>query len=77
MQSNTLMALNNHLFEQLERLNDEDLTDEEFKKEIDRSKAMTGVSKQIIDNAKLALDAEKHRAEYGGSNYVNIPKMIE
>ena len=31
---NTLGDLNNYLFEQMERLNDEEMTEEEFQKEI-------------------------------------------
>ena len=72
---NTSLDLNNHLFEQLERLNDEELTDDELTKEIERSKALTGVSKQIIDNSKLALDAQKLRAEYTGE--IDMPRMLE
>ena len=45
---NTLADLNNHLFEQMERLNDDDLNNEELDKEIKRAKAMTDVSSQII-----------------------------
>lgn len=56
---NTSLDLNNHLFEQLERLNDEGLTSEELEVEIERSKALTDVSKQIIENSKVALDAQK------------------
>lgn len=75
MQTNTLMALNNHLFEQMERLNDDSLSDDNLKKEVQRSKAMTDVSAKLIENARLALEAEKLRAEYG-ENVVNVPKMI-
>lgn len=75
MQTNTLMALNNHLFEQMERLNDDSLSDENLKKEVQRSKAMTDVSAKLIENARLAFEAEKLRAEYG-ENVVNVPKMI-
>ena len=76
MQSNTLMALNNHLFEQLERLNDDELSNEELDKEMKRAKAMTDVSSKVIDNAKLALDAEKFKVEHMNKN-VSVPKMIE
>ena len=72
---NTSLDLNNHLFEQLERLNDEGLTSGELEVEIERSKALTDVSKQIIENSKVALDAQKLKAEYTGQ--VTIPNMIE
>lgn len=70
------MALNNHLFEQLERLNDEELTEEELNKEIHRSRAMTDVASRIIDNAELGLQAEKLKIEYGRRD-INLPEMLE
>ena len=39
---NTLSDLNNHLFAQLERLGEEDLDEEEIKKEVQRSKSNNG-----------------------------------
>ena len=62
---NTLVDLNDHLFEQMERLNDDDLSDEELEKEIKRANAMTGIAKQIIDNATIVLKATELNAEYG------------
>lgn len=56
---NTLGDLNNHLFLQLERLNDEDLDEDTLKKEILRSQAMTGLAGKIIDNAHLLLQSKK------------------
>ena len=56
---NKLIDLNNHLFEQMERLNDDDLKGENLGQEISRAKAMSFVASQIIGNAKLALDACK------------------
>jgi hypothetical protein len=53
---NRLYDLNNHLFEQIERLNDSDLTGDKLKAEIDRGKAMCGLANSVIGNAKLALD---------------------
>ncbi len=63
MPRNKLIDLNNILFEQLERLNDE-LTPEELELELKRSKAICGVGRIIVDNAQVALDAQKHIDEY-------------
>ena len=51
---NTLTDLNNHLFEQLERLNDDELDDAQLEKELKRAEGMTKVATQIIQNAELA-----------------------
>jgi hypothetical protein len=56
---NKLSDLNNHLFEQLERLNDDDLTGEDLTREIGRAQAMCNVAGQIISNGRLVLDAAK------------------
>lgn len=71
---NKLTDLNNHLFAQLERLNDEGLKGEELQEEIERSKAVTGVSKEVVSNARLVLDAEKHKREFG---LTDGPKLLE
>lgn len=65
--NNNLESLNNYLFEELERLNDdEDLnTDEKLDKELKRSKAITQVACQIVQNAKVVLDAKKHADQFG------------
>lgn len=57
MAKNKLTDLNDHLFAQLERLNDETITPEEMQAEIQKAKAMEGISKQIIDVAKVSLDS--------------------
>ncbi len=62
---NKLIDLNNHLFEQLERLNDENLKGEELEEEIQRSKSVTDVAQTIINNGELMLKAQKHYDEYG------------
>lgn len=64
---NKLSDLNNYLFEELERLNDdEELQDEnKLKRELERSKAITSVSQQIISNANVVLKAKIHCDQFG------------
>jgi hypothetical protein len=73
---NGLIDLNNHLFAQLERLGDESLTGEKLEEEITRSKAVSQISKDVVSNAALVLQAEKHRAEYG-LKQEKMPGMLE
>jgi len=56
---NKSIDLNNHLFAQLERLGSEDLKGDALKAEIARSKAMANVAHNVIDNARLNLEAQK------------------
>ena len=60
---NTLTHLNDHLYAQLERLGNEDITSEQLAVEMDRTKAITVISREVIDNAKLVLEAEKLRTD--------------
>lgn len=62
---NKLVDLNDHLFETIERLNDEDLKGEELEIEMNRAKAIAGVAQTIINNGDLMLKAQKQYAEYG------------
>jgi hypothetical protein len=73
---NTLGDLNNHLFAQLERLGDEDLTEEELIREINRSKAITDVANQIVSNGSLVLKAKMAYDETFDANKEK-PKMLE
>lgn len=77
MPRNKLVDLNNHLFEQLERLNDEDLNGEELDKELERTKAITNIGRVIVDNARLALEAAKFKADYAMDEEPEVPKMLE
>ena len=72
---NTLTDLNNYLFEAIERLNDDSMSDEELDKEIKRSEAVQKIAKTIIDNGSLALQAKKHMDEYGNGDNVEMPLL--
>ena len=73
---NTLGDLSNHLFMQLERLGDEDLSGDDLLKEIARSKAISDIAKNVIENANVVLQAQKHMAEYKGTDET-MPRMLE
>lgn len=72
---NKLVDLNNHLFEELERLNDDDLKGEQLQEERERAKAMANIAQTIINNGELALKAVKHYDEMG--NKEKIPDILQ
>ena len=55
---NKMSDLHNHLFAQLERLSDEELKGDALKEELERSKAVTAVAREIIANGGLVLKAK-------------------
>jgi hypothetical protein len=62
---NKLSDLNDHLFAQLERLSDEDLTSEQIEQEAKRGEAIVSVADQIIRNADLTFKASTFVATHG------------
>ena len=65
---NKLTDLNNYLFEQIEKLNDDDLTDEELDKQIKKAEAIQNISETIIKNSELTMKVAFKAAEYGVVN---------
>ena len=75
---NKLTDLNNILFEQIERLNDDDLHGEALKQQIKRSQAIESVAGMIIANANTVLKAEKMKMDYALNDRDpnQVPEML-
>ena len=69
-----LSDLNDVLFAQLGRLNNDALVGDELDRELRRSSGVTSLSKEIVSNARLVLDADKHSQEYALGH--KLPKML-
>lgn len=72
---NTLADLNNILFEQMERLQDDDLKGENLETELKKTKSIVDVASTVIENATLSLEAQKFFIDMGISTKVNIPML--
>lgn len=72
---NNLQDLNGILFRQIERLDNSDLTDDEFQREVGKSEAIVKVANVVLANARIALDAQKQFDEYGTGRTVDIPLL--
>ena len=75
---NTLTDLNNYLFEQLERLNSDDLNDEQLERELRKTDSIVKISEKIIHNGELAFKTMVHMDEYGYEKQgQKIPAMLD
>lgn len=63
---NNLVDLHNIMMEQLQRLNEAESGDE-IQQETARAKEMSNVARNIVDNAKVMLEAQKVYAESSGA----------
>lgn len=73
---NNLEALNNYLFEAIERIQDIECFGDELDDEIKRAEAVTDVAKVIIQNGELALKVMKQANEFCGERY-EMPVMLK
>ena len=74
---NTLTDLNNYLFEQLERRNDDGLTEDQLERELRKTDATTKIAEKIIANGELAFKTMKHMDDYGYNvKDRHMPKML-
>lgn len=73
---NTLGDLNDHLFMQIERLNDESIKGDELKEEKERAKAISGIAKNIIENGNLVLEVHRFADERWDADE-EPPRMLE
>jgi len=75
MTKNKLGDLHNHLFAQLERLADDDLTAEQIEAEVKRSEAIVSLADQIVGTADLQLKAAKLFADHGSAILPMLPQI--
>lgn len=72
---NNIVDLNQALFKRIEALENDDLSDEELNREIKKSDAVVKISACILNQAKIALDAQKQFDEYATGRTVEIPLL--
>lgn len=72
---NSIQDLNQMLFDRIKAIEDDSLTDEQLEKEIKKCETVTKVANVIIQNANLALQAQKQFDEYGTGRTVDIPLL--
>lgn len=61
MARNKLTDLNDHLFQMIEDISDDQLTGDMLKEKLDKAKALASLAQQITNSSKLILDANRLR----------------
>lgn len=77
MARNKMSDLNDHLFAQLERLGDEELKGEEMENEIKRARAISEISKQVVEGAKTTILAIKTLPYVDPDNGGKLKRLTE
>jgi len=74
---NSLADLNNHLFEMIERLNDDELTEEQLELEQKRIGAVVDISKTILEAGRLQFEVLKMQTDYNHNvDKENMPELL-
>lgn len=72
---NSMTDLNNHLFAQLERLSEENLSEDQIESEVKRTEAIVAVADQIVSNAQTQLKAATLFAQHGSQVLPMLPQI--
>lgn len=72
---NKLTDLNDHLFAQIERLAQEDLSSEQIDTEVKRGNAIVAVADQILRHASLQVQAAKIISDHGMDPSQHLPQL--
>lgn len=77
---NSLADLNEYLFSALDAITNDDLSDEQLQREINKAQAVTKVAETVIRNGELALKTMELVNEYGytteNGGEVPLPGML-
>lgn len=73
--TNKMTDLNDHLFEQLNRLSDKDLSADQIEQEVARTDAIVKVADKVISNASITLEACKLVAVHGDHFMKRLPMI--
>lgn len=73
----SLLSLNDHLFAQLDRLSNGDLTSEQIEQEVSRADAIVSISDQVLSSANTQLKAAKLFADHGQAVLPHLPQIAK
>lgn len=76
MTKNTTMDVWDHLVAQMERLDDEDLSEEELQKEIKRAGAMSALATSMADLAAIQIKAYDRASDMGADARISLPNNL-
>lgn len=68
--------LNNILFEQIERLNSDDLKGDALKEQLRKSNEINAIARTLVESANVSIKYMHHCAEYGITREKNAPALL-